>query len=174
MSLAYKSAELKRELQHLNNAELTALCLRFARFKKENKELLTYLLFKADDPDAFVQEYKAEMDEQFKTIPGKSFHAVKTLRKIAKLLNNQTRYAGLELVTTELLLHYCQSYIGSVNHNTSYKPLRSIFFRMVDKLKASILKLPEDLQYDYSILYEKMLAEAQKEIYWFEEKLYLL
>ena len=37
--------ELKQELQNIPPAKVTELCLRLARFKKENKELLTYLLF---------------------------------------------------------------------------------------------------------------------------------
>ena len=42
-------SELKEELKHLPPAQLLELCLRLARFKKENKELLTYLLFEAHD-----------------------------------------------------------------------------------------------------------------------------
>ena len=37
--------ELKHELSHLPAEELLDLCTRLARFKKENKELLTFLLF---------------------------------------------------------------------------------------------------------------------------------
>ena len=42
-------SEIKTELKGLPPAQLTELCLRLARFKKENKELLTYLLFEAND-----------------------------------------------------------------------------------------------------------------------------
>ena len=37
--------QLKDELKHSTSEELMNLCLRLSRFKKENKELLTYLLF---------------------------------------------------------------------------------------------------------------------------------
>ncbi|MCB0546499.1 MAG: hypothetical protein KDD19_02870 [Phaeodactylibacter sp.] len=37
--------ELKQAMDNLSAGELVELCLRLARFKKENKELLTYLLF---------------------------------------------------------------------------------------------------------------------------------
>ena len=37
--------ELKQELQGVAPGKLLELCLRLARFKKDNKELLTYLLF---------------------------------------------------------------------------------------------------------------------------------
>lgn len=174
MSLAYPTSDLKKELQHLSSAEIAALCLRMVRFKKENKELLTYLLFKADDPEAFVQEYKQEMDAQFKQLPGKSFHAVKTLRKIATLMNNQIRYSGLETVKVELLLHFCHKYIENVYHHTSYKPLQNVFYRFAEKTKAAIQKMHEDLQHDYGNLYNEMLMHAENEIHWFEKKSFWL
>ena len=174
MATVYRSTDLKKELQQLNGNELMTLCLRLARFKKENKELLTYLLFQADDQDLYIKEYKEEMDLQFKKISGKSFLVLKTLRKIAAQMNNQMRYAANEVVGTELLLHFCNNYINYVNYHTQYKPLRNLFYRFVEKLKLSILKLEEDLQYDYGLLYEAMLTEAEEEIYWFEKKQFTL
>lgn len=174
MSLVYPSSDLKKELLHLNAAEITALCLRLARFKKENKELLTYLLFKADDPDAFIKEYKEEMDLQFTKISGSSYVIVKALRKIATQMNNQIRYANSELVKVELTLHFCSNYINYVNYHSQYKPLRNLFYRHIEKAKAVIQKLQEDLQHDYGNLYIEMLAEAEEEIYWFEKKSFRL
>ena len=59
---------LKKEMAHLPKEEIMELCLRLARFKKENKELLTYLLFEAGDEDTYIESVKAEMDEQFSAI----------------------------------------------------------------------------------------------------------
>lgn len=174
MSLAYPTSDLKKELQHLSATELTALCLRMARFKKENKELLTYLLFKADNPEAFVQEYKEEMDNQFKQLSGKSYFVVKSLRKIALLMNNQIRYSGLEMVKVELQLHFCSNYIIYIYHHSSYKPLHSVFYRFAEKTKAVIQKMHEDLQHDYGNLYNEMLTKAEQEIHWFEKKSLML
>lgn len=174
MSLVYPTSDLKKELQHLSPAEIAALCLRMVRFKKENKELLTYLLFKADDPEAFVQEYKAEMDEQFKQLPGKSYHTVKALRKIALQMNNQIRYAGSETVKVELLLHFCHNYIDYVYYHSSYKPLHNVFYRFAEKVKLAIQKMHEDLQHDYGNLYNEMLTDAENEIHWFEKKSLIL
>ena len=36
--------EIKKELNTLSTLEIQELCLRLSRFKKENKELLTYYL----------------------------------------------------------------------------------------------------------------------------------
>ena len=39
--------EIKEELNQLDPIKVRDLCLRLGRFKKENKELLTYLLFES-------------------------------------------------------------------------------------------------------------------------------
>ena len=41
--------EIKQELNALSKEEVQELCLRLSRFKKENKELLAYLLFESKD-----------------------------------------------------------------------------------------------------------------------------
>ena len=41
--------ELKKELEYRDKKELLSFCMRLAKFKKENKELLTFLLFEKDD-----------------------------------------------------------------------------------------------------------------------------
>ena len=48
--------EIKQELLTLKPAELVELCLRLAKFKKENKELLNYLLFEAQDEQGAMPE----------------------------------------------------------------------------------------------------------------------
>jgi hypothetical protein len=40
-------AEIKKELQQVDADLLQTLCLRLAKYKKENKELLGYLLFES-------------------------------------------------------------------------------------------------------------------------------
>lgn len=48
-------------------------------FQKENKELLTYLLFEAHDTTAYINGVKAEMDSQFESINKSSVYFVKRL-----------------------------------------------------------------------------------------------
>ena len=47
-------SDVKNELSHLDKNELTELCLRLARYKKENKELLSCLLFDANDEENYI------------------------------------------------------------------------------------------------------------------------
>lgn len=142
--------EIKQELNHLPKEKLTALCLRLARFKKENKELLTFLLFEADDIPGYIQSVKAEMNSQFEQINFNSVYFVKkTLRKILRIVNKYIRYSGSDLVAAELLLHFCQ-YINDMDtaaKNTTV--IVNIYNNQLKKIKAAVAAMHEDLQYDY-------------------------
>ncbi len=61
-------AQLKKELQTLPQPQLVELCVRLAKYKKENKELVHYLLFEATDEQAFIKQVKQEITEQFKEV----------------------------------------------------------------------------------------------------------
>ncbi len=62
---AAKVSDIKKDLKNKTQPELLDLCLHLAKFKKENKELLTYLLYEVDDEASFIQSIKEEVDEQF-------------------------------------------------------------------------------------------------------------
>ena len=59
---------LKKELKSKSDQELLAICLRLGRYKKENKELIHYLLLEAHDDAAYVEQIKADIAEGFETI----------------------------------------------------------------------------------------------------------
>ena len=85
--------ELKEELSRHTGAEVISLCLRLARFKKENKELLTYLLFEAGNEEDFVAGIKSETTEAFKAINSSNIYlAKKSIRKILRTINKYIRY----------------------------------------------------------------------------------
>ena len=75
--------ELRDNLTNCTPKELRDLTLRLARFKKENKELLTYLLYEASDESSFIAGVKKEIDLQFEEINKKSYYLIKkSVRKI--------------------------------------------------------------------------------------------
>lgn len=141
--------EIKQELLALKPAAITELCLRLARFKKENKELLTYLLFEAHNETAYVQAVKEEMDELFDEI-NKShlYFAKKSLRKIIRIINKYCRYSASKQTEVELRLHFCvtlkQSGISLYNTVIS-----NIYQSQLKKVQTVLNTLHEDLQYDY-------------------------
>jgi hypothetical protein len=142
--------ELKQELQTTSPIKVTELCLRLARFKKENKELLTYLLFEAHDTTAYIENVKAEMDNQFEEINKSNVYFIKkTLRKILRTANKYSRYSGLANVEIELLLYFCTRMKGldiPINKNPV---LTNIYNSQLKKITKTVATLHEDLQYDY-------------------------
>jgi hypothetical protein len=143
--------ELKQELLNMPAAELTELCLRLAKFKKENKELLTYLIFEAHDEQGFIQSIKKEVDEQFAEINKSNLYYVKkTLRKILRNINKHIRYTGSSQVTIELLIYFCKSIQESgipIQKNTI---IANLYKGQVQKIHKTLPSLHEDLQYDYA------------------------
>ena len=142
--------ELKQELVNLSPSKLSELCLRLARFKKENKELLTYLLFEAHDTPGYIQSVKAEMDSQFADINKSNVYFVKkTLRKILRTANKYTRYSGLPQVEIELLIYFCTN-MKELNVPIATNPvLSNIYLNQLKKINKALNGLHEDLQYDY-------------------------
>jgi hypothetical protein len=86
---------------------LAELCLRLAKFKKENKELLTYLLFEAHNEEAYIAEVNQQISEEFDEIdPGQNLYFVKkTLRKILRIASKHIRYTGSKQAEVAILLH---------------------------------------------------------------------
>ena len=144
------SAELKQELKDLSQARLVDLCLRLARFKKENKELLTYLLFDADDLQAYIESVKQEISDNFSEINTSSLYYVKkSMRKILRTVNKHVRYTGEKQAEVELLLHFCKTLHSSKIPFRKSNALHNLYLSQLKKIKATVSTLHEDLQFDY-------------------------
>ncbi|CDF78778.1 conserved hypothetical protein [Formosa agariphila KMM 3901] len=149
--------QLKVELQDQTQEELVALCLRLSKFKKENKELLTYLLFESHNEADYIDHIKVEIAEQFTTINTNSFHYIKkSVRKILRQLKIYARYSGKKETEVELLLFFCselKAFRPSITRNVT---LTNLYDRQVASIKKSIATLHEDLQYDYELELENL------------------
>lgn len=145
--------QLRSELETCNRDELIDLCLRLSKFKKENKELLTYLLFEASDEDNFIAIVKSEMQEQFQQINTTTYYYIKkSVRKILRSAKKYIRYSGKKETEVELLLYFCEELKNlepSIKHNTT---LLNLYDRQIAIITKSIAALHEDLQYDYNQL----------------------
>ena len=147
---AASAAEIKKTLQSLDRQELLELCLRLARFKKENKELITYLLYEESDLPAYINSVKEQMDEGFAQVNTTSvYFAKKTLRKILRQANKFIRYSGNREVEAELLLHYATSLKGLKLSWQKTTAMVNLYQSVLKKAGAAIEGMHEDLQHDY-------------------------
>jgi len=100
--------QLKMELQDRSPKEIMDLCLRLSRFKKENKELLTYLLFESSDEQMYIESVKEEIDERFELVNKKSPYFIKkSIRTILNHTNKYIRYSQNKETEIELLIYFC-------------------------------------------------------------------
>lgn len=143
-------SELKKELENHTPKELRDLCIHLGKYKKENKELLTYLLFEAHDNNGYISGVKIQMDELYDEINTTNmYYAKKSLRKILRLTNKYIKYTGSKQVEVELLIYYCKKLRKSGIPFQKSTALSNIYMRQVDKIKKALATLHEDLQFDY-------------------------
>jgi len=153
--------DLKKELQLRNPQQWLELCLRMAKYKKENKELLSFLLFLSEDEAAYIVDMKKEMDMQFKDLNTSTYYkANKSLRKVLKYTNKQIRYSGSKRVECELLIYFCSKYKALKLKINSSTMLANLWNGQLVKIQKAISNLHEDLQFDY----QKELVNLGSEI----------
>jgi len=143
-------AEIRRELKNRDSKELADLCLRLGRFKKDNKELLTYLLFDAHNEAAYVESIKHDIDEMLAEVnTGRTYYAKKGIQKILRQLNKNIRYSGNKQTEVEVRLYFCQAIrdSGIALHRSNV--LVNMYDRQKVKIHKALSSLHEDLQTDY-------------------------
>lgn len=149
--------EIRKELVQRDAKELQQLCALLARYKKENKELLTYLLFEAHDEEGYITGVKADIDEQFETLQMSNVYFTKKgLRRILRFLNKQIRYSGHEKTEVELRIAFCDHINSKKISLRSSQVLTNLYSQQVRKIESVLAKLPEDLQFDYEASLEKL------------------
>ena len=57
--------KIRKTLENADRITLKKLCLRLAKFKIENKELLTYLLYESSEEDEYVKKIKYSINNMF-------------------------------------------------------------------------------------------------------------
>ena len=144
--------EISQELLNLTPKELRDLCLRLSRFKKENKELITYLLFEASDEASYVESVKNEIDNQFELINKKNYYFIKkSIRRILFNTRKYIRYSQNKETEIVLLIYFCKKmkkFTPSIQGNAA---LRNLYIRQSEAIREKVGSLHEDLQYDYEM-----------------------
>ena len=149
--------QLRKEIEHLDNEKLKQLCLRLARFKLENKELLTYLLFEAEDELGYVQSIKSQLDILFLDINTQHyFYIKKSVRKILRRIRKYARYSNQPETEIELLLYFCSKMHKITPSIFKNKTLSKIYNRQLESALKKTAKLHDDLQFEYKLQIEEL------------------
>jgi len=150
--------EIKTELITKSEEELVELCLHLAKFKKDSKELLTYLLYESQDEQSYIESIKREMDDLFDQINTSSFYYVnKSSRKILRIVKKFIRYSKKKETEFELLKYYCEQLLKvdpPLHHN---QVLGNIFDRQIITMRKINQSMHEDLQYDMNLELDELI-----------------
>ena len=147
---AYSVNEIQKELKELPPKEVVAFTSRLAKFKKENKELLTYLLYYSNDEEGFVSMVKEEAEADFQEVNRTSLYfAKKTIRKILRKINKYSRYSGKDRTELELRIFFCELLKNSGLDFQESKVILNMYDGQLKKINTLFNRLHEDLKYDF-------------------------
>ncbi len=141
---------IRQELSCLPQKELVQICLRLARYKNENKELLSYLLFEAGDEAEFLRSVKYEITLSFSEInPASSFYIRKSIRKILRTVNKFIRFSGSKQFEVELRLFFCRTMKSTGMLLPEVTSIVNLYGGQLEKVRKLLPLLHEDLRHDY-------------------------
>ncbi|MES2513086.1 MAG: hypothetical protein V4580_03040 [Bacteroidota bacterium] len=151
-------SELKKELHELPQKQLVELCLSLAKYKKDNKEFLDYLLFQAHDKESFITAVKAEIDEHFDELKSQSnlYYVKKSLRKLLRIITKYCKYISDKAAAADLHIYFCLKLKESRIPYHKSQLLVNMYEQQLKKINTLITGLHEDLQQDYLNELEKL------------------
>lgn len=143
-------SDIKKELNTLDHARILECCMRLAKYKKENKELLTYLLFESHNEAQYIEGVKNEMNLLFSDLPkGNVYFVKKSLRKILRLANRSIKYSGIKSTEIDVRIHFCKEFRKAGIPMAEGTVLYNLYQQQLKKINSALEALPEDLRFDY-------------------------
>lgn len=138
--------------------ELVELCLSLAKYKRDNKAFLGYLLFEANNKIFFTNSVKSEIDEHFQTIdPQQNLYYVKKgLRKLLRTLGKYSKFTGDKAFTADVLIYFCSKLKNSGIPYQKSPLLVNLYAQQLKKINSLVDKFHEDLKLDYIQEIEKI------------------
>ena len=143
--------ELKKELQEIPAKELVELCVTLAKYKKDNKEFLSYLLFEAHDKTSFINEVKTEIDEHMALLQSQPnlYFVKKGLRKLLRAITKYNKYINDKALSADLHIYFCSKLKQSGIPYHKSQLIVNMYEQQLKKINTLINSLHEDLQQDY-------------------------
>lgn len=150
--------ELKKELVMQDPSRLLEICLRLAKFKKDNKELMTYMLFESDDEEQYIASVERAIDEMLESMNRSSiFFIKKTIRKTVRHIDKYIRYSGKKETEVDIRIYLCECIKEQKIPIKRSRVLTNMYNSQLKKINAAMTKIHEDLQYDYQSRLDEIL-----------------
>lgn len=154
--------EIRSQLNDASQKELVEIILRLSKHKKENKELLTYLLDYKDSDEAYIAMVQKEIKTTFDGLNKNNHYIlVKGIRKVLRITKKYIRYAQSKKIEVESLLYFCSCLQTLPIRQLKTKTIEGIMDKQLEQIEKSLSKLHEDIQFDY----RGILDELKKPTY---------
>lgn len=142
-------SEIKKELEKKDNKALFDYCLRLIKYKKENKELIAYLLFESDQLQDYLEKIKQETDDLFLQMNSSNLYFIKkSIRKILRNINKHIRFISSKQAEAELLIYFCNCMKKYAIPMKRSRQLMNLYEAQLKKIELAVSTLHPDLQYD--------------------------
>lgn len=149
-------AHIRKELKTLSREEVLELIDKLAKYKRDNKELLSYLLFDSFDEDAYVQRIKEDVSEAFAATNTRGFYlAKKSIRRALRIAYKYIKYSDVPETELDVLLHFCEEMKALDMNFKRSKVMLNLYERQLVKIQDVYADLHEDLQYEFKSRIEK-------------------
>ncbi|MEO6305424.1 MAG: hypothetical protein ABIP51_19840 [Bacteroidia bacterium] len=152
-------SDIKKELEHLQQKELLELCISLAKYKKDNKEYLGFLLFESHDKLQFMKEVKNEIDAHFEEVKLQAnlYYVKKSLRKLLRIITKYTKYVDDKGLSAEMHIYFCLKLKNSGIPYHKSQMLVNLMDGQIKKINTLMTTLHPDLQNDYLQDLEKIM-----------------
>lgn len=148
---------LEKELHTLDKQDVVSICIQLAKYRKENKELLNFLLFESANRENYIERILVELEESFFTINRKSSYTTKKgLQKVVRLLNKHVKQNASPQAEIQLRTWFCQKVKKARIDLDMDQVISNLYYREVEKIKTVFFKLHEDLQGDFRSSLEEL------------------
>ncbi len=155
--IAASSKNIKDAIERKSVKELQELILRLVRFKKENKELATYLLFYEGVEQEFVADAKSAINDIFADVNTKTvFYAKKGLRKMLRTGAKFSKYSADKTTALEVAIEQATLLTTLPNNLKTSTLIKNMYASNLKKILATIKLLHADIQYDYKKAIENL------------------
>lgn len=142
--------QLEKELKTRAPKEVLEIAIRLAKHKKENKELLSYLLFGGNDEKEYITEVKDKIDVLMTEINRKTTYTTKKgLQKVVRNMTKFIKYSKNKATELEIRIYFCKKIKSARIRLDSSTVINNLFYREIEKIKDLYAKLHDDLQLDY-------------------------
>lgn len=154
---SYSVSEIKKALNELDTADLVNVCLRVAKYKKENKELLSYLMFDCKDESQFIEDIKSELDDLFEHLKDdNNYRLLKQLRKISRTISKPIKYSGIPTSQAEVLIYFTKKLKDITKSKMHLLAYQNFYLQQIKKIETILNKMHEDYRYDFEKDFERL------------------